>query len=538
MSVALAISPVVLIFLLMTLGRRSADVAGFLGWAFTCLVAVFYFGTGWPVILRASLAGLLASLPISLMVLTSIFQVNLMEEAGALRRVVVFMKTMAAGNRPAQVMLINVGVGTLLAALGATPVSILPPIMLSLGYAPFAAVALPAIGYDALCTYALLGVPVVVFADVAKGITGQEFAPAEVGLFFAQYMPLVTSLIALSMLWLVGGWAEVRRGWFVALLTGVTAGAIAIGMNAALLPTLTGVVAGAGVVVLMVLYLKLRRLPVVDRGRLSAADLETERRMPLGVALLPWLLLVVFSILTNFDKFGLYPWLFTEWAMPVEIVPGKPERLRMAWQAYTWVLAASLLALPFFRMGRAQVAAALRKTWRRAPRPACAAGIFFSIAFVLNHSGKVAVSVEGRKAWTVNPEGGLNMVQVVAEACAGLFQQVYAGVAAYLGLLGGFISGSEASSIAMLTKLHFDTMRTVFPGFDAERLLTASLLVAAASGIGGGLASVISPAKLQNASAVIDQIGLESQVIRSTAVIAALMVLGVALLTFVFLARI
>ena len=62
-------------------------------------------------------------------------------------------------------MIINVGFGTLLAALGATPVSILPPIMLALGYSTFVAIALPAIGYDALCTYALLGIPVVVFAN-------------------------------------------------------------------------------------------------------------------------------------------------------------------------------------------------------------------------------------------------------------------------------------------------------------------------------------------------------------------------------------
>lgn len=537
MSVILAISPVILVFFLMTWGRRSADVAGVLGWVYTLVLAVFFFQTGWKVALLASLAGFVASFPISLMVVTSIFQVNVMEEGGALRRVVVFMKTMAAKNRPAQVMLINVGIGTLLAALGATPVSILPPIMLSLGYSAFASVALPAIGYDALCTYALLGVPVVVFADIAKGITGREFSPAEVGLFFAQYMPLVTSLIALSMLWLVGGWSEVRRGWFVALLTGVTAGFIAIGMNAAGLPTLTGIVAGAGVVVLMLLYLKLRRTPLFDRGRLEAADLAAEQKMPLGVALLPWVLLIVFSILTNYDRLGFYKILFTDWAMPLEIVPGKPERMRMAWQAYTWVLVATVMALPFFKMTGVQMGAALRKTWRRAPRPAFAAGVFFAMAFLLNHSGKVAVAVEGRRAWTMNPEAGVNMVKVVADACAALFQQVYAGVAAYLGLLGGFISGSEASSIAMLTKLHFDTMKSIFPGMDPDRLLTVSLLVAAASGIGGGLASVISPAKLQNAAAVIDQIGLEGKVIRSTAVIAALMVLGVALLTFLFMAR-
>ncbi len=145
---------------------------------------------------------------------------------------------------------------------------------------------------------------------------------------------------------------------------------------------------------------------------------------------------------------------------------------------------------------------------------------------------------DGKAAWAMDPPGGLNMVKVVAEASAGLFHEAYGGVAAFLGLLGGFISGSETSAIAMLSKLHFDTIARVLENPDPERLLRVSLLVAAVSGIGGGLASVISPAKLQNAAAVIDRIGLEGQVIRATAVIALAMVLVAALMTFVFLARI
>jgi lactate permease len=536
MSVLLAVSPLVLIFLLMTVGRRTADVSGLIGWIFTVVLAATYFHTSWTVILLASLAGVVASFPVSLMVVTSIFQVNVMEEAGALRRLVVFMKTLARDSRAAQVMLINVGVGTVLAALGATPVSILPPIMLSLGYGAFVAIALPAIGYDALCTYALLGVPVVVFADVAKGITGQDFTPAQVGMYFAQYMPVVTSLIALSMLWLVGGWAEIRRGWLAALLTGLTAGAIAIGMNRAGLPSLTGVVAGAGVVLMMLVYVRLRGHRLVDRSVLGEDDHRVEQGMGLARAALPWILLVMFSALTNYAGFGLYDVLFKKLAMPLEIVPGKPERLRLLWQAYTWVLIATLVAIPFYRMGAERLAAAGRKTLRRAPRPAFAAAIYFAIAFVLNHSGKAPALLAGKAGWAMGP-AGRNMVKVLADACAGLFGQAYAGVAAFLGLLGGFISGSEASAIAMLSKLHFDTMAQVFPGAEPGRLLRISLLVAAVSGIGGGLASVISPAKLQNAAAVIDKIGMESQVIRATVVIALLMVLVVALMTFVFLAR-
>jgi lactate permease len=399
--------------------------------------------------------------------------------------------------------------------------------MLALGYSAFIAVALPAIGYDALCTYALLGVPVVVFADVVHAISGRAFAPAEIGLYFARYMPVVTSLIALSMLWLVGGWKEIRRGWHIALLTGLTAGAVAIGMNYAGLPTLTGIVAGLAVIGVMLGYLRMTGGTIRGRSKLTDDDLRSEREMSLGRATLPWILLIVASVITNFRPLGVYDTIFTRWSMPVEIVPGRPERLRVLWQAYTWVLIATLVSIPIYRMTRRQLSGVWRKTVRRVPRPSFAAGVFFAIAFLLNHSGKSA-------EWTLSPEG-TNMVKAVADASASLFGSAYVGVAGFLGLLGGFISGSETSSIAMLSKLHFDTLATIFAGRSAEDLLAISLLVAAASGIGGGLASVISPAKLQNASAVIDRIGLESQVIRSTVWIALWMVSAVALMTFLFL---
>jgi len=519
----------------MTVGRRSADIAGLIGWVYTSLIAVFVFHTSWSVILIASIAGIIASFPISLMVVTSIFQINVMEEAGAIRRIVVFMKTLASENRAVQIMLINVGVGTLLASLGATPVSILPPIMLSLGYSSFAAIALPAIGYDALCTYALLGIPVVVFADVASGVTGQPFTPAEVGLYFAQYMPFVTTFIALSMLWLAGGWAEMKRGWLVALITGVSAGLIAIGVNMAGLPTLTGVVAGIGVVLIMLLYLKISGKPIIDRSKMTPGDKDCEGGMRFPLAVLPWILLIVFSVFTNYDKIGLYDILFKDLSMPISIIPGgKPILMRVLWQAYFWVLVATLLAIPFYKMTRTQVSSSFRKFLRRAPRPAFAAAIFFAIAYVLNNSGKAPGMVDGVSTWVSTGDAN-NMVKVIALASANLFQNAYGGIAPFLGLLGGFISGSETSSIVMMTKLHYETSLNIYTSSDGSVLLKTALLIAAASGIGGGLASVISPAKLQNASAVIDKIGMESKVIRATIVISLIMTLGVAILTFFFL---
>jgi lactate permease len=246
----------------------------------------------------------------------------------------------------------------------------------------------------------------------------------------------------------------------------------------------------------MTLYLKLTGRPVLDRSGLSEADLLAEKHLSLWAATAPWTLLVVFCLLVNIPALGLFEWTFNRWSMPVEIIPKAPEKIRLLWQAYFWILVSTLLALPLLRPSREQLRTSLSKWTRRAPRPMLAAAIFFAIAFIFNHSGKGL-------DWTL-ADPRHNMVHVLATASAGLFGRLYPLVAPFLGLLGGFISGSEASSIAMLTRLHLQT---------AERIGAVGLIVAAASGIGGGLASVISPAKLQNAAASIDRIGEEASVI-------------------------
>ncbi len=497
LAVLLALSPVILIFLLLVLRRTPADLAGVIGWVATVLVAWLYFQTPLIVTLRASLSGIVASLPIALVVATSIFQVTIMIETGAIARVVALVKSVAPGDQVVQIMLINVGFGTLLTALGAVPVSILPPIMLALGYSSFSAIALPAIGYDALTTYALLGIPVVVFA----GFVGLPVN--EAGTYFARFIPVISTCIALGMLWLVGRWALVRRGLAPALIAGLTAGFVCIGMNIAGLVTLTGIAAGLGVIVAMLVYLKARRRPLSDRSALGPEDLAAEGRMSLWAALLPWILLTVLALLVNAPFLPFFELTFRRWAMPLEIIPGAPERVRPFWQAYFWILVSTLLALPFLKPTRAQIETSLRKWLQRAPRPVLAAAIFFAIAFVINHSGKGT-------DWVLT-EPANNMVHVLATAAAAVFGRLYPFIAPFLGLLGGFISGSETSSIAMLTDLHLAA---------SDRIGANGLIVAAASGIGGGLASVISPAKLQNASASIDRIGEESQVLRRTFVVA------------------
>jgi lactate permease len=511
LSIFLALLPVILILVLLVWRRTPADIAGLAGWICTLLIAWLYFQTPFINTLLISLSGLVASLPITIMVATSLFQITIMKEAGAIDRVVAYLKTIAPGDQVAQILILNIGIGTTLAALGATPVSILPPIMIALGYSSFVAIALPSLGYDALCTYALLGIPVVVFANFV-GLPVQE-----VGGYFARFMPVISTCIALAMLWLAGGWQLLWRGFLPTLLAGVTAGFIAIGMNTIGLVTLTGVAAGLGVILVLLVYMKLAGKTLRSREGLSDMDLAAEKNLSLSGAISPWIILTILALLVNAPFLPFFELVFNRWSMTLEIIPGAPEKVRLFWQAYFWILVSTTLALPFLKISRQSLRKSFQLWLKRAPRPMLASAVFFAIAYLINHSGVNA-------SWElVDP--ARNMVVVIAGAASQAFGRFYPAVAPFLGLLSGFISGSETSAIAMLTGIHLTT---------AEKIGALGLLIAASSGIGGGLASVISPAKLQNAAASIDRIGEESQVIRVTFVISLIITAVAAVLTIIW----
>ncbi len=510
-AILLALLPILVILILLVWRQTPADIAGVIGWLLTVLVAWLYFKT--PIIntLLISLAGIVASLPITIMVATSLLQITIMKETGAIDRVVAFIKTIAPDNQVVQILILNIGFGTLLAALGATPVSILPPIMIALGYSSFVAIALPSLGYDALCTYALLGIPVVVFSNFV-GLPVNE-----VGGFFARFMPVISTCIALAMLWLVGGWKLLWRGVIPTLIAGLTAGLIAIGMNALGLVTLTGIAAGLGVIAVMLIYLKLTGQTLIDRSLLTENDQSAKISLSLPAAISPWILLTFFALLVNAPFLPFFDLVFNRWIMPLTIIPGSPEKLRIFWQAYFWILVSTIIALPWLRINKTTLKISFKRWLKRAPRPMLASAVFFSIAFIINHSGKNA-------AWQLLDPAN-NMVIVIANAASQAFGEFYPFVAPFLGLLSGFISGSETSAIAMLTNIHLST---------ADKIGGVGLLIAAASGIGGGLASVISPAKLQNAAASIDRIGEESQVIRVTFVISLIITTIAAVMTILW----
>ena len=524
-SLLLTLLPIIIILCMLIIWKKPADISGTVGWLFVSIIAFLFFKTSLEVILRSTAAGLVKSFPVSLIVATSLLQMAYMEKTGALKRIIIFIKTISNENRAVQIMIVNIGFGTLMVSVGATPVSLLPPILLALGYSSYVAISLPAIGYDSLCTYALLGAPIVVFVDMANKYlgVGNEITLSQAGMIFYYYLPLVSTLIGFCMLWLVGKWKAIREGWIPCLLTGGVIAVVSYFTNRVdNLVVLTGLLCGLAVIIAMVLYLLLTGRKVIDRSKLTPEELAYEKSFPLWKACMPWVLLIVIILALNLPKDS-FNYLYRILKLPIEglSADGSPIYTRALWNAYTWILVSVILSMLFLRPSKKQIHETLQVWLKRAPRPVFSAAIFFAIGEIMNTSGF--------NMTTKSIPDGMNMVRVLADASARIFSNVYGGVVTFIGLFSGFLTGSEASTIAMFANYTMKTASTLGHG------KTGLIIITAALAFGGGLASVISPAKLQNAAASIDKLGEENKVIRTTFVLAIILTSIVAIYTAILL---
>lgn len=512
----LTIIPILIIFLLLTWKNVATEKAALIGWVLCILDALFFFHTPVSVSIRASIAGVFQSFPITLMVLFAILQIGFMESTGALRRISIFLRTLAPTNKAAQIMTINLGTGTLLVSAGATPVAVLPPIMKGMGYSNFMAIALPALGFDALCTYSMLGAPMVAYSDIA-GIPLVDAAK-----IFSCYLPVISTCLAFAMLYLVGGKKLMKDGFIPALFSGLVAGftAVAVANIPALQGgiVLTGVFAGVLVILCMLLYLKLTGQKIIDRSKLTKEDLAFEKEMSLLTALSPWIIMIAALLFVNFYK-PVTDFLMVKLAMPIQIIPGTTIKLRMAWNAYTYTLLATIVSAIWLKPTTSQVKETLSKWGHRAPAPMISLTVFFALGLLMNNTGVVPAG----DVWkVVDPMH--NMISVLALESAKIFGAAYPFITAPLGLFGGFVTSSEASALAMFAKYNIIASKAL--GLNA-------LIVTAATGMGAGLSSVISPGKLQNAAAVIDALGEEQAVIRKVFPICIVLIIICAITCFI-----
>ncbi|PKL58752.1 MAG: L-lactate permease, partial [Methanomicrobiales archaeon HGW-Methanomicrobiales-4] len=491
-----------------------------IGWLVTAIIAILFFNTAPDIVAYASFNGILASFGISLMVLCTILQVTMMDLTGAITAISEYIKSIAA-ERYEQIMILNVGLGSFLVSIGATPVTMLPPIMLALGFSPLAAVALPCLGYDPLTSFSLLAIPITLPATVFN------LDVSLLGNNVAFFLPVVSTGFALGMLWVADGLAGVRKGLIPAIIAGLTLGISCVIFVHILPPAAIGLVGVfSGLVTIIVLFLlRVIQGKSIFGKKTDMQELKTKDIMPLWKAVLPWIILVAFIIIISIPviQTGLYGLLGP--LQKIHVVANKFVDLKILNQAYFWVLISTLIAAPFMIRSKDEAHKILTIWMRRAWAPTLAAAAFFAIAYIMDWSGQTVIN--NTLAFAPGT-ADMNMNVVIGLTLALVFGVGFPAISPLLGLFGAFVSGSETSSNVMfygILKKSTDVLTLDF------------MKVYAAHAVAGGIASGIAPAKIMNAAAVIDQLGIEGEVIRKCAPIAIILtiVTGIMLVAFLYL---
>ncbi len=497
MNFVLAILPILIVLIGMLIFSRSGTFMSVVGWVFSVVVAVLYFKTPLEVALGASAMGIIKALGITLAVAFTMFLIFLMRETGALSRIIQYIQGIAK-TKEEQALFVGMGFGSLATALGMVTPAMFPPVFLMLGFSPIAAIGISVLCYDPLTSFALFSIPVTLPAKVAWGPFGirppgipnlDEFIWT-----FAHkitvFLPPISVLFAILMLYTIDGKESVKRHWKAALISGLVLSLSAYAIAAfRILPVeVIGIV--AGLLTMITVYIIFSR-----NGKREGAHWDSE----LVVSMFPLILLVVFSLVVNIPSIKKYLANVLGKGEVIRVIANKHTDLNIFASVWFWILVTCVLSIFVLRPTSEQLSNTF-KTWlNRVWGPFIAYSLFFAVAFVMAWS---AMEIVNGKLVPSAHFAQYNMDTIIGVTLAKIFGKFYAFLAPFLGLFGAFVGGSETASNVLFAKIQFEaTKMTLGP--------QAFMWIYAAHAVGGGIASAITPSKITNAAATIGVKGEE-----------------------------
>lgn len=522
----LAFYPLVVILIGVAFLRQSGLTMAFVGLIVTIVLAVSQFSTSLEVALGASAYGFVKSFGISVSVAATMLMIFLMRETGALTTVSKVIKQQVVGNE-IQALYVGIGFGSFLTSLGVVTPALFPPFLIAMGFPPTSAIAIAVLGYDPTTSFSLLSIPITLPAQQAVNIIGSPINALEFAFKIALFLPIISTGFAFAILWVVGGKKSMRRGAVPALICGLALALACLGTvsldyftGIEYIPLrIVGVIAGFSAMISLYVYQKLRPIAKAEKSA------DYPKRSEVFRALSPWIVLVTLAAVVSIPQID--AWLRN--------LPGSLEQftvfanqsvdLDFLSQIYTWIFVAILLSLAILKPTKKQTTVAFGTWLKRFGGPFLAYSLYFSIAYVMAFSAREIVS--GALTPPSTPlYTAQNMNVILGSTLAYVFGAGYIFVAAALGLFGAIVGGSETSSNVLFMKIQKTASDDI--GLSSSGFMT----VYGSHAVAGGVASAVTPAKINNAVVTIDESkATESIIMRRHLIIAILLTIATGIFT-------
>ena len=487
MQFFLALLPILLILYLMVARRWGAARAGAAGYLTAMLLAVFAFGAGAELLAYAHTKALLLAFDVLFIVWMAYVHFRIADEAGAIQTIGSTLKQLT--RDPGMLALVlGFAFASFLQGIGGfgVPIAIVAPMMVGLGFAPLAAVVIPAIGHSWAVTFGSLGSSFQALM-AATGLPGEMLeAPA------ATMLGLMGIGAAVSVAHAADGWKSVRRLWLPLLILSLSMSLMQYGLALAGLWNLAATGGGAvGLLVSVVLATRYNgenheKQPVNKRAVLLAfSGYIALIAIMMTVQLVP----AVKSFLGQVALVVEFPEMATAQGFTTPAQTGRVIR----WFSHggAILLYASLAAFWIYRSTGLLKAGAAGRIAGATVKGVLSSSIsiisMVSMAVVMSHAG---------------------MTDVLAQGMAAGVGAAFPVVSPWIGALGAFMTGSNTNSNVVFAALQQRT---------AEILKISVPWMLAAQTTGGAIGSIIAPTKVVVGAATAGMEGREGEVIKKLA---------------------
>jgi lactate permease len=508
MAFILALTPIVVILVLMVGLRWGAARAGGAGYLSALLIALLFFGADPILLAYAHARAFFLAIDVLMIIWAAFLLYRIADEAGAIR-VISGALPHLTGDSGMQALIIGWVFASFLQGVGGfgVPVAVIAPILVGLGFSPLAAVVIPSIGHGWSVTFGSLGSSFQALM-AATGLPGEQLATTTA---------IFLGVVCLVSGWMVAhaadGWTAVRRLWSPALIIGVVMGVMQTLMVSA---GFWNIGAFGGAVAGMVVAIPLARRfkgEQSDNGELylrsvfiALSGYVVTVVVILAVQLVPIIRVYLSVLVLQVD----FPQTTTSMNSlnPGFVTPAGPGRTIVLFR-HTGVLLAfsSLVAYFIYKFAGLYEAGAARRiidgTLRRVMSSSVSILSMVSMAVIMENTG---------------------MTETLARGLAGGMGAIYPMVAPWMGALGAFMTGSNTNSNVVFGALQLQT--AVILGYSVTVILAGQTA-------GAAVASVLAPTKVVVGASTAGMAGREGYVLRKLFVYVALLLLLVSLMTAV-----
>lgn len=510
MLAVLAFLPILLSIVLMTAFKKPAKIVLPIAFLLSAVLGIFVWKMSYVTVLAATIFGFLSSFEVLLVIFGAILIMNTQKYSGGMASINRGFMKISPDSR-IQAIIISFMFGSFIegAAGFGTPAALCAPLLISLGFPPLAAVVVSLICDSTAVSFGAVGTPVTVAVSQVADKTSADFVGA-VSTYVAiphGIMGVFLPFLAVAVLTKVFGKEKSLKPAFsvlpFALLAGLSFSVpyvlIALFLGYEFPSILSGLI---GLVITIFLAKKKILVPknVWSFENAVKEKEESDKKINLFLAWLPYVLIALILVITRVPALKIKDIINTN-AQGIFLI-NFPDILGIERMDFSLKWANIPGVIPFIpvailtcflhKMPKGKVKIAWRETFSQIGGA--------SVALI---SGICLVQI--LKFSDINSSGLPNMMVIMAETVSKTGKVIFAALSPVIGILGAFISGSNAVSNLLFTNLQFET---------AQNLGLPQAQIVASQIVGGAIGNIICINNIVAACATVGISGHEGKIIK------------------------